>query len=184
MRLLNVLRNDRGITLVESIVTLIIVGVIMAVSIPSLVGLRNNTKLRSSLEKLQGTLKEVQDQSARLSKICEVRLESNQIKINDPNQDQNCLLTETKFPKGVMMVSSLKDQDNAQISPARMRFSFKGNTDYQGTIVLAMSDGSGDRKCLVISSGLGIMRTGIYTDSSWPLNPSSINGNLYCKNQE
>lgn len=175
---LNVSKSQRGFTIIEVLATIVIAGTLLSIAIPTFVGLSNNNKIKISLEELEGALKQSQQQAMRLSKSCEIRLDNNEIKINNTTQDTGCLLNNYKLPDGVVMLPDL-----STTAPPRLKFSFKGNTNHAGTIVLAMNDGSGYRRCLVIAPGLGVMRSGVYTDATWPLNSGNID-ETYCNTTE
>ncbi|MEL4894318.1 hypothetical protein P9B04_02515, partial [Crocosphaera sp. Alani8] len=63
--------------------------------------------------------------------------------------------SERELPKSVEVVMNGTVQSDVV-------FSFKGTTTEMGTIVVQPTKGSGEKRCLVISRGLGIMRTGVY----------------------
>ncbi len=166
----NVHRKVRGFTLTEMLATMIIAGVLFAVATPSFLGWFNNSKVKSGLEQLQGALTEAQRQAMRKGKICSVTIETKKIdgesrdvitfykpESKPPYKYSGCLLSDRILPKGVILKPKLNTT-----SPPRIEFSLKGNTRNGGTIVVSMSDDSGEKRCLVISPGLGIMRTGIY----------------------
>lgn len=156
MLLLTVRQSNRGMTLIEILIVAVLMGIIAAIGIPNLLQMLNNNKINASLDLLQNTLRDVQRQSIRQSKNCTINFakDSNPPRITESTA--GCLSEGmVELDKGVIMKANLTNTT----------FSFKGNTTLSGagTIVLEASDGDSEKKCLVISSGLGILRTGIYT---------------------
>jgi prepilin-type N-terminal cleavage/methylation domain-containing protein len=162
---------NRGVTLLEVIFTTVIVGILAAIAGPNLMQLLNENKVQAALDQLRGALQDAQRQSMRKSQQCTVNFEQ------DTSQGIwmvtgtpfDCLVSSDttqvisgqtkavkKLEKGVSLTTNLPG------TPPNITFSFKGNTTNSGRIILSASNGSGKQRCLVISNGLGIMRTGIY----------------------
>jgi prepilin-type N-terminal cleavage/methylation domain-containing protein len=73
MNLLNAPRES-GITLMELLVTAVILGILAAIGIPNLVGLLNKNRVQSSTDLLRSVLQDSQRQAMRAGKTCEVQL--------------------------------------------------------------------------------------------------------------
>ncbi len=172
MLLFNVNKNEEGFTLTELMITGVVVSILAAIVAPNFLGLYDNYKVKSSFQELQGALQEAQRQAMRKSQTCKLQLDTvnidgesrQRITVEkpggDPNKYSGCLLSDRILDKNVTLTTTLSG------NPPKLAFSFKGTTTDSGTIVLSRSDGSGEKKCLAISNGLGIMRTGIYNDST------------------
>jgi prepilin-type N-terminal cleavage/methylation domain-containing protein len=158
MLLFNVPKKNKGFTLVEMVVTAVVVGVLAAVSVPNLLGLYNQNKVKEGLAQVEGALKEAQRQAMRRGKSCTVEIDITNSKIKNPSSGDGCLLSERILPEGTTLSTSLTGTTKT------ITFSYKGNTTNSGTIVLTMNN-TERKKCLVISNGLGIMRTGDYDES-------------------
>ena len=162
-------RKTQGYTLIELLVVVIIIGILAAIAIINLLGLLRQNEIKEALTQLEGAVKEAQRQAMRQGKRCTVEFDTttNQITGNP----SNCLLSSRQLSDQITMSTNLPT------SPPRIIFSYKGNTTNSGTIVLSSSQATDEKRCFVISNGLGIMRTGIYTrDLSQP-----IDGYNYCK---
>ena len=150
------LNRDRGFSLIELMVVLIIAGIISLIAIPNFVGLLNRIRVNNSLEQLLGAIRETQRQAMRLGKRCQININPNtNILTATPN---NCLLNNREIDHDVSIRTNLPG------SNPNIYFSNKGNTTRMGTVVLS-SNLTDTQKCFVISLGLGIMRTGDYFGS-------------------
>ena len=147
-------KRDRGFTLIELMVTLIIVGVIAAIASPNFVGFLNRIRVDNSLEQLLGAIRETQRLAMRYGSSCKIYIDPD-TNILDAT-DNNCLLNTRTINENVDIRTNLSG------STPNISFSHKGNTTKMGTIVLS-SNLTDTQKCFVISLGLGIMRTGDYT---------------------
>lgn len=147
-------KSDRGFTLLELMVVLLIVGIIAAIAVPNFIGLLNRIRVRDSLEKLLGAIQESQKLSIRHGKTCYLNINPNTNVIS--SNDSQCLLNERIINEDIVIRTNLSG------SIPNIYFSHKGNTTKMGTIVLS-SNFTKSQVCFVISLGLGIKRTGIYT---------------------
>ena len=153
----NVHRQERGFTLTEMLATAIIGSILMAVATPSFLSLFNNSQVKSALEQVQGALTEAQRQAMRRGKSCTITLNTTDNKITPSSGSEGCLLSDRTLPKGVVMTTDM--------SGGNITFSHKGNTTANNkVVVLSIANGSGEKRCLTVSSTLGAMRTGTYDD--------------------
>ncbi len=155
---------NRGTNLMEVTITAIIVGVLAAFTGPSIMGILYGNQVNEGLNQLQNALQEAQQQAMRRGRSCSIVLDKSTTPPSlsvDTNDDRGCLVnTDRKFPNKVAI-------DFAGSGNRRtFSFSFKGTTTTSRTIIVKAKDGKGKQKCLAISNGLGIMRTGIYDGST------------------
>ncbi len=149
--------NNSGFTLIETLVTAVIIGIIAAIAAPNLLGLFSHNRVKEAIATINGAIKETQRQAIRQGKQCEVKInKTTNIISGDPT---DCLLQQREINNSINIRAndSLGTLDTASIS-----FSAKGTTTSAGTIVVS-SDTTDTQKCFVISLGLGITRTGDYT---------------------
>ena len=162
-------QKEQGFTIIETITTLIVAGILTAIATPSLVGMYRQQKVKEALEQLEGALEEAQRQAMLKGQGCLVDIDTTNNEISSANS--NCLLSTRSLPEEVTMATNIAG------GTPQIEFSYKGNTsnittnpaNAQGTIVISRTDSSGYRRCLVITNGLGIMRTGFYDGSTSPI---------------
>lgn len=157
-------RNSQGFTIVETLTVVIIVGILSALAVPSFLAMFNTNKINDALNQVRGALQEAQREAIRNSRSsCVVTLNTVSKKITSP-----CLLTgDRTLPDGVEMANNIV---------GTITFSIRGNVMFNvntsgsstdtttGKIILYQPGGSNlDMKCVAISSGIGIIRTGVYS---------------------
>jgi len=139
-------KNDRGFTLVEMVVTAIILGVLAAVSVPNLLGMYNRQRANATLEKVEGAIKEAQRLAVRNGRSCTININNSERSISG-----GCLLSSRKFGDYITLNS-----DRNTVS-----FTAKGTSPNAATIRVGSEYTNIDR-CLVITTGIGLIRTGDY----------------------
>jgi prepilin-type N-terminal cleavage/methylation domain-containing protein len=163
---LNTNQKDRGFTLFEILIVLVIIGIITAIAAPSFLGALNARKVNEATLQTRGALQEAQRQAIRKSRNCSVRIvtdTSTQPAAIVPNSDQDreCLLTGDRLLKGI----TIRSKPTTPANPWVITFDFKGriNTPSSGgTILFALPNSPKPLKCLVVSRGLGLLRIGDY----------------------
>ncbi len=143
-------KGNQGFTLTEVLIIVVVVGILAAIAAPSFLGWYNRQKVNQALTKVQGALKESQREAIKKSKSCTVTLNTNIV-------TGDCLVTGDRDLNGVV----LRRPDTM----SAISFDFKGVTGNTGTVVLALPADSVQQKCLVLAPGVGIMRTGNYSDN-------------------
>jgi prepilin-type N-terminal cleavage/methylation domain-containing protein len=165
----------QGFTLIEILVTVAIMGVMAAIAAPSFMTWLNNKKVDDVLAQVEGALKEAQSTAIRKNITCNVLVKSD--RITSVVSDQASAEVPGCLPSGWRLVSN--ESRNIRIlgtggsSGTIIKFSTKGTTLLTPTtqaVAVYRTDvpGSGTKKCLVVSSGIGIIRVGNYTDSNPP----------------
>lgn len=152
-------QGDRGITLTEMLLVAIVVSILAAITTPSLIGLLNQSRVTGGFTQLRGAIKESQRQAQRRGRQCKISIDTTQKSVDVSPPDTNgdytgCLLSPRKLPDGVLIKTNYRS--------SKINFSAKGNTSSAGTIVV-YNPYTQSQKCIVISLGLGIMRSGNYT---------------------
>jgi prepilin-type N-terminal cleavage/methylation domain-containing protein len=172
--------TDQGFTLIEILVGIIIIGIGAALATPSFLGLVERNRIKDAQVKLKGALQEVQREAIKQGRNCRLFLPvadtpdtEGKITIADNNGDataddgEGCLVTGPRVMDGVLM--SYKTTTN---TPANsFVFNFKGETNNNGVsgemlfVIYTKKGGqlnAYDQKCIVVSSPLGLIKTGNY----------------------
>lgn len=148
----------RGISLIETIVTAAIVGVLAAVSLPSFLQWLEQRRVDDALVRVEGALKESQREAIKRNTTCAVTIPQGE----NQTITGDCFVTGDRRLEGVLL--SHNRDNNWQIT-----FDFKGrNNDpaQAGSLWLDSPNGGVQPRCLVISFGIGLMRTGNYDPQS------------------
>ena len=168
MLLYPVRKCNTGFTLMEMLVTVIVVGVIAAVASPNLIGMLNRNRVNEAVAQVEGAIKEAQKQAIRQGKACTVAINT---------ADNDNIFSNTGTNNCLLSTKSLKDQIDFYSNISTLTFSGKGNTSVtpnKPTFVVSMSSGTNQQKCVVIENTLGIIRTGDYSGTLNPSNKSNV----------
>ncbi|MDJ0577945.1 MAG: type II secretion system protein [Xenococcaceae cyanobacterium MO_234.B1] len=149
-------RKYMGITLTETLVVAIVIGILAAIGVPNLFGLLSRNRVDEALAQIEGAIKESQRQAIRQGKSCRINIGTSTNTISGNPSD--CLFSTRDIESDITIRTNLSG------SPPNILFSAKGSTTKSGTIVVS-SETTDMQKCFVISLGLGITRTGEYTGS-------------------
>jgi prepilin-type N-terminal cleavage/methylation domain-containing protein len=161
--------SDRGYTLSELMIALVIIGVIAAIASPSFIGLLSRYRLEEALQQLLGAINETQRLAMVQGKSC--RINVNPSTHNITANSAGCLLSDRQIDSAITIRSNFPGTTN-------ITFSYRGSTTRMGTIVLS-SDHADSQKCFVIALGTGIKRIGDYNGSK----TGSVSG-TNCKTTE
>jgi prepilin-type N-terminal cleavage/methylation domain-containing protein len=169
--------NIQGFTLIESLVTVAIVGVIAAITAPSFFGALTNKRVDDVLAKVEGALKEAQSTAVKKSRSCTLMLTAQRVSAvridavtGTTSADLACLPTGERDFSASGNIALL---GTAGSTGTPITFSLKGSTPVTQTtetILVRRTDTTSNQriKCLVISSGVGLIRTGNYADLTVP----------------
>lgn len=149
-------QSDRGFTLMELMIALIVIGIIAAISAPNFIGLLNRNRVNVAMNQIEGAIKEAQRQAMRQGIFCRININTTtNILTGNPS---NCLLSDRQINDDIDIRTNLFG------TIPNISFSYIGSTTRMGTIVVS-TDGTDSQKCFVISLGTGISRTGDYVGS-------------------
>jgi prepilin-type N-terminal cleavage/methylation domain-containing protein len=147
--------GDRGFTLTELMVALIIIGVIAAISTPHFLGLLDRYRVAGALQQLLGAVNETQRLAMVRGKSCRISVNLTTKKITA--NPTGCILGDRSIDSAITMRSNFPGSTN-------ITFSYKGSNTRMGTIVLSSAH-TNVQKYFVIALGTGIKRTGDYNGS-------------------
>jgi type II secretory pathway pseudopilin PulG len=146
--------------LIEVAVVTIIAGILAAMATPSMVGMKARNDLRDAMGQVKGAIQEAQRAAIKQGRSCAIVLTSTSVTA----LPIGCITNPVSFSTGITLQENFSNTTdcNSDGTNEDICFSFKGNTTDGGSIVL-QSTNTSEQKCLSMSPGLGIMRTGSYT---------------------
>jgi prepilin-type N-terminal cleavage/methylation domain-containing protein len=145
-----------GFTLLESLIAVSIVGILVAMGIPSLIAAQNRAKLAQATDMVVASLQESQREAIRRNQSCTLTLDKVGRKITG---QQGCLSSGDR---------NLPDAINLDYTGASgdIQYGIRGNTTTNKSIILAIGNSPSNARCLTVSAPLGIIRLGSYDLSS------------------
>jgi prepilin-type N-terminal cleavage/methylation domain-containing protein len=150
--------KTRGFTLIEMIAIVMVIGVLAAIAAPNLSQWLRQRQVDEALGQIDLALQETQSEAIKRNQSCELTLSSG----DNPPLSGNCLLSNRTLKEVTL-------HHTAHHNPWTITFNFKGENrdpaNDSGTLWLTSPNGNVRAKCLAISVGIGLRRTGKYEGS-------------------
>lgn len=149
-------RSNSGFTLIEMLITIIVIGVIAAIAAPNFLGLLNRNRVNQAQRQVEGALKEAQRQAMRIGKQCSIDINTTSKTILNPTTAgiTGCLL-------------SNRNLNNVDLASNTTTVTFSGKGNITGAtppvLVVSIPNNANQQKCVVIDSLLGSLRSGDYS---------------------
>jgi prepilin-type N-terminal cleavage/methylation domain-containing protein len=144
--------KDLGFTLTESIIVVAIVGILVAMAIPSLKAAIDRAKLAQATDLVVASLQQAQQEAIRRNKSCTLTLDKVNRKIAG---SEGCLLSGDRYLPDAIDLDYTGTTGDIQ-------YGMRGNTTTNKSIVLEIRDNHSNTRCLTVSAPLGIIRLGSY----------------------
>ena len=161
----------------------VIVGILASTTIPSMVGLMAKNSLQSSMSQVTGAVREAQRAAIKNGKSCWVSIAASSISTDNTRTNPTQTANATTNPPNICITSPVTLSSDTTLSaksisgstvtdinltsPKPLIFSYKGNPDNTNELVLILSSTkTSTQRCLAISAGIGIMRSGTYENNS------------------
>ncbi|ACA99594.1 MULTISPECIES: Tfp pilus assembly protein FimT/FimU [Cyanophyceae] len=141
-----------GFTLFELLAGLVIVGILAGISVPSFLAFVERGRVNEAANILRGVIQSSQREAIKKSTDCTIQLPAKQTK--NPTISSTCSIDGPRRLKNVVIQYNQTDQ---------ISIDYQGRFNRKRTIVL-YSENTNYKRCLVVSSFIGMTRTGIYTD--------------------
>jgi Tfp pilus assembly protein FimT len=143
-------------------VTILVVGVLAAIVAPSLSQWLRQKQVDAALSQVELALEETQSEAIKRHQTCYLQL----LRGSNPTLTGNCLVTGDRILKGIKLnYNRTSDTWKISFNESGENRSVKNGP---GTAVLSSTDGNVKPKCLVISFGIGLRRSGQYDESKGP----------------
>lgn len=160
--------SDQGFTLLEIIAVLTLVGIMAAISGPGMIGFLRRADINSAQNDVQGLLKLAQRSAVRQAKGCGVSFPASGTSTNNMQISASCVPVDSNSTLENVQIRHNFDDISASFAANTSTdlFNFKGQTDDfindDLVIVVSAQDNNNYQKCIVVSGGLGLVRTGSY----------------------
>ncbi|QUS60147.1 prepilin-type N-terminal cleavage/methylation domain-containing protein [Synechocystis sp. PCC 7339] len=158
----------RGWTLIEVVVVAVIVSILASLALPSFGKMQARNQLRSAMAEVQGAIQEAQRNAIKRGSSCTVVINPSTRTVN-----QASLGSTGCVPSPVTIKTNTGISFTQPSTTTTITFSYKGNPSSTNitagnddVIVLRHEITSLEPRCLVVSSGIGIMRSGYYQGST------------------
>lgn len=149
-------RRIQGFTLIETLVVILMLGVMGAIAGPSLLGFLAKAKVNQAFSELYSSIQITQRSAMRVSNTCTLFLPENNI--SNGQVTATCALIDSAPFEDVTVKYN-------RANSKKINFNHRGHTNSTRTIVLYSSDTS-YKRCIVISNGIGMVRRGRYTENN------------------
>jgi prepilin-type N-terminal cleavage/methylation domain-containing protein len=166
-----------GFTLIEALVTLLLIGVFAAILAPSFMSWLNSRRIEDVTAQVESALKEAQSEAQKRSLSCAVEISATAITAAPtacfPTGSKDLtklgVTVLTKNHSGTILASNLA-------LPARLEVSYRGNISLprpsaEAIITVFQLGSTVQGRCLAVTSGIGIMRRGKYVGQN-PASPA------------
>lgn len=138
-------QSNQGVTLLEILITIVVIGILATLSVPNVVAMFSKSNLSEAVQTIQSSLQDSQRQAMRRSNKCNIILNaatspmtvtsptdvtenSGRARVTVEPKNYDCLLGGSKtFPEGIAIASNLRINDTTNPKKSSLvQFSSKG----------------------------------------------------------
>jgi prepilin-type N-terminal cleavage/methylation domain-containing protein len=148
--------SGEGFTQIELMVAILVMGILAAIAAPNLSQWLRQKQVDAAFNQIEFALQETQTEAVKRHQACYLNLPRG----DDPTLTGNCLVTGDRVLKDVTLNHN-RTSDSWKISFNEYGENRSVSND-PGTLWLSSTDGNVRSKCLVISVGIGLKRSGKY----------------------
>jgi prepilin-type N-terminal cleavage/methylation domain-containing protein len=153
-------RSVNGFTQIELMVAILVMGILAAITAPSFTQWLRQKQVDAAFNQIEFALQETQVEAVKRHRTCHLNLSRG----DDPTLTGNCLVTGDRALQGIILNHS-RTSDSWKISFNEYGENRSVSND-PGTLWLSSTDGNVRSKCLVISVGIGLRRSGKYENDT------------------
>jgi Tfp pilus assembly protein FimT len=148
-------------------VVAVVAGILAALAMPSMMGMQERNKINSTANRVKGVLREAQQSAVRKGQSCTVAITSTTITGSPTGCVSDPITTNDTTAQGVILKTVSSSAITDITSSYSITFSYKGNpTGDMRTYIITANSNDNNARCLAISLGVGIMRTGLWSGGS------------------
>lgn len=160
-------QSDAGLTLLEILVALVIVGVLAAIAAPGLIGFLNLQRLSAARGQALQAIREAQNRASSSQENWQISFwnDSSNVAHWDVHPADECPTGGDTFNSVVQVGSPTNFNTDSgctvdSTNPWYVEFDYHGNvTPPLGRVTLTLNSGSSAKRCVIISTLLGATRT-------------------------
>jgi prepilin-type N-terminal cleavage/methylation domain-containing protein len=173
MNVLNKYKDNQGVTLLEILITIVVIGILATLSLPNMVGMFSKNNLSQAVQTIQSSLQDSQRQALRRGLKCNIVLDArttppqifspsdvqeNKTVVDEP-KNYDCLIGGNKqLPSDIAIASNLRiNNSTAPKKVSIVQFSYKGQPlNLVGDTSNLVNPGPASQPAIIIIGAKGV----------------------------
>jgi prepilin-type N-terminal cleavage/methylation domain-containing protein len=153
-------KGIKGFTQAELMVAILVMGILAAIAAPSFSQWLRQKQVDAAFSQIEFALQETQMEAVKRHQTCRLNLSRG----SDPTLTGNCLVTGDRILQGVTL--NYKPTSDPWIISFNESGENRSVKNDPGTLWVSSTNGNVRSKCLVISVGIGLRRSGKYENDT------------------